>query len=522
MISFNNASLLTYSHVPKFFGDGIFNYSIEKNIQIQGYILDLENFDGVSGVLSGINDIKNLAKNSGEFVVNGHYLGTGYIKKIEVNGNPDNDPNWVRYANYVVDLLILSTGSLHDMTGIYYQDIDSNIFDVKNLYLVNDFRENLSINLDSNGIYDYKHSCEFNFENGIAKNIAISTAKALASGIISSEVPFNITDQFGANFLSGRKLYTESYDIVNNRFSFAENFAKSKSGDYADALYTYKLANNEDGSVNVIESVKIKSLSLPLFEKAIEKLSGIKSGSYSRCQNVYENYYLNSGSLNIHSVSQGINVNRFEGEIDCETTFTNDAFIESGYNWEFVYDVADNTERRAMNLTLSIQGHGPKNSQQKWNNAMMGFNAKNSLFNDISVKNSGYNALRSIDALYKCRPISMPYFLLAEQAESSYYEGLISCTKNYSDIDGSIFTTTSRQKSVPQYSVYTSANIKIDHPQKTLGKYSQTIQIFNPNLNLSMPSHSTISGPGLLEIASTTHKVQNNIVERKVSYYTHE
>jgi len=521
MISFDNASLLTYSHVPKFFGDEIFNYAVEKNIKIEGYLLDLENFDGVSGVISGINLIKNLAKTSGEFILNGNYLGTGYIKNIEVGGEPNNDPNWVRYANYVADILILSTGSIHDMTGKYYQDIDQQVFNTKNLYLVNDFKESFSLNLGDNGIYNYSHVFDIGFENGIAKNIAITIAKTIASGLISSEVPFEILNGNNQDFLSGRKIYKETYDIINNRFSFSEEFQKSKSGDFADALYDYQITYDENGFVNVTEDVTINSLSSPIFEKSVDKLLNIKSGSYSRCQSMYYNYYANSGILNINSLNQGLNINKFNGEIICQTTFSNDNFIESGYDWESTVDVSDGQGERVVSVSLSIDGHGPKNSTTKWNNALMGFNNKKNIFDSLLVRNSGYNALKSLSINYKCRPSAMPYYLVNQQAESSFYNGKINFTKNYSDINGQSIESISRQSSVPLYTVYTSANVKVNHPQTSLGKYAKTVQTFNPNLTLAIPSPSVIAGIGLLESASTKHKINENIVETNAVYFTH-
>jgi len=519
---FNNASVLSYNHKPIFLGGDIFNYSIEKELTINGYLLDLGNYDGVSGVLSGLNSIKQLAKNAEEIFLNGNSLGSGYIKNIKVNGDPDNDPNWVRYANYEAQLLILSTGSLIDATGAYY-NLDPSVFNVKNLYLINKFDEDFSINLGKDGIYEYSHECKFSFENGlIKKNQAINIAKTLASGIILKEIPLELTEQYASNFLSGRRIYKESYDIINNSFSFSEEFAKSKSGDFADALYNYDVELNERGLVSVIENIKIKSLESPIFGKSIDKLSAIKGNSYNRCQNVYSFYFGNTGSLNVNSITQGINVNKFNGEIEYQAAFSNDPFIESGYEWEFVYDVKDDPQDIFTTLNLTINGHGPKNSPLKWNNAIYGFNQKKYLLDSSLVRNSGYAALKEME---KCgRPLSISYFLNNQRVESSYYDGLVNYTKIYSSIDQSTVENIAIQKSVNQYSYYSSINRIINHPQKSLGKYAVTQQIFSEINNLSIPSHSTLSGPygGILEQASTTHKIPNNIIEKKVSYITHE
>ena len=58
MLDFLNATLLSYSHNSDFFGDN-FRYKTTKELSIEGYILDLSNTDGVSGIWSGISGFIN-------------------------------------------------------------------------------------------------------------------------------------------------------------------------------------------------------------------------------------------------------------------------------------------------------------------------------------------------------------------------------------------------------------------------------------------------------------------------------
>lgn len=516
MISFENTSLLSYEHRPIFLGDDIFNYSIEKNIKIQGFLLDLENFVGVSGVISGINVIKNLAKNTGEFVLNNQYLGTGYIENITIDGD-QSDPNWVRYANYEASIKIFSTGSLHNMTGAFY-DLDNSKFNVSNLYLVNNFNENYSINLNQEGLYEYSHQFGFEFENGIAKNIAQSIAKNLASGLVSTEVPFKLLSPYGANFLDGKKIHKETYDIINNKFDFSETFAKSKSGDYADALYSYDVVYDQDGSVSVSELVKIKSLELPLFDKSIDKLYSLRSGAYSRCQNVYYDYYQNIGELNINSVESGLVINKFNGEVQYQTTFSNNEFIENQYEWEFISEAIDNQENINIITKLNIVGHGAKNSIQKWNNALHGFNQKKHFLNNGSVRHEIFSMLGA--ALGKCRG-GQPNFFVSQKASASYYDGTISQSNIYSDIEGKTVTTSQYEAPVRQFSMYpTAGGVRtIEHPQKSIGRSTVSTTTLNENLGTSLPS-----APGsseLTESASTIHDLFNRTVQTRITNYVH-
>lgn len=513
MITFENASILGYSHNPKFFGEDIFLYSIEKKIKIQGYLLDLTNLSGVSGVFSGINQLKNLAKSSGEFYINNEYFGTGYITDIQIDGEK-NDPNWVRYANYTADLTVLSTGSLYNMTGNFF-NIDGSKFNVENLYRLNDFSENFSVNLNNDGIYQYNHNLNLGFENGlISSPVAASIAKNIASGIFTNQVPFKILSQYN-NFLSGRKIYKESYDLVNNKFQFDETFSKSKSGDYADSLYRYNISMNTEGVVSVTENIKIKSLQNPLFEQSIVKLSSLKTGAYNRCQNVYASYYGSTGVLNNNSKEQGFNINKYNGEIEFSSVFSNETFIASGYDWELVRESEDNQESMSSTVTLSIEGHGAKNSSQKWTNTINGFSAKQYLLN---VSQGAFAYLKS--PLGKCRTGS-PSYLSKEGSECSYYNGTISVTKQYLDINLQSITTTSYEAPVPQWSFYIKAGgvLKVPHPQNTMGKNSTSVRTFSPNMILSRPTPP--SAGNLTESSSRTYDYFNRVIEEKVTNYYH-
>lgn len=504
-INFNNVSVLSYSHNPKFFGNNIFDYSIEKTFSVEGYLLDLQNFAGVSGVLSGINDVKNLAKQNAKFYINDLFLGTGYINNIKVDGN-QKDPNWVRYANYVAEVIVLSTGSLRQATGSFY-DLDDSKFNVQNLYLINDFKENFSTSLSPEGIYEYNHEVSLEFENGIDKEKAQNTAKILASGIISNEVPFNILSPYN-NFLSGKKLYKESYDLINNKFNFVETFSKSKSGDIADALYNYNINLNQEGDVTVSENIKIQSLSLPYFETSINKLNSLKNDSYLRCQQLYFDYYGNTGQLNQNFVEQGFIVNKFNGQIEFQTIFSNDAFIESGYQWELSSDVDDKEDRVSVSVILLIEGFGPINSNQKWNNTINGYNIKKSLI-DRNYASQIYNGLdRSCKISF-----SSINNKINERHESSYANGTIKSSIVWSDILRTSVESTSNQPPVNQYNFITSANMVTTAIAKTVGRAGFSIRKMGDSAgSFSMPYGA------LLESDETSKDLVNNITERKVSY----
>lgn len=421
MINFNNATLLSYSHSPKFLGEN-FVYAIEKQLAVKGVIADFYNTSGVSGVSSGLYALTNLAKSSDDIVLNGVNFGSGYIKNISVE-----EGNWVRRGEYTADILIVSTGDLYNMTGNYFTGLQN--FTGLSIHLMNDFSENFSLNLDSENNYNYEHSVSFGFENGLIYGGADLLAKQIASGIIGKEVPFNLISG-RSNFLSGKKYYEESYDIINKKFSFNESLIKNVSGDIANANFSYSLRRDENGVTEVTEAIQILANQSPKFGTLKTKLAELKIGSYQRSQNFYANYL--PGSLNNFPITQGYDVNRFDGSIDFETVYTDNPFIDNRYNWSIETSVStDSSYEIICSATLSVDGDGAPNTVKKYDNALYGYNQKKStLLTKINNLYSGYlsintNRCSSGGTLNK----------KSETFVSSKYNGNIDYTVSYTNKD---------------------------------------------------------------------------------------
>jgi hypothetical protein len=389
--------------------------------------------------------------------------------------------------------------------------------------LINKFDEKFNINLDSNGIYKYNHDFSFEFENGIAKNIAQPIAKSLASGIMLNEVPLAILNQYSNTFLSGKRFYKEGYDIISNKFNFSESFEKSKSGDFADSLYTYQISTSEDGAVFVTENIKITSLSLPFFEKSIDKLSSIKSSAYSRCQGVYYNYYINSGQLNQNSLECGSAINRFNGEITYESKFSNEINIENRFQWQLISEGEDLGEYIQISVNLEIEGSGAPNSTTKWENTVYGYNQKLSLLDGSSTRENTYSKLYSVRPYGSCRDSTYNWYLLNSDIQTDYYNGKINASKKYSNINRLSMSSSTTQASVNMYSFYQmpAGVIKILHPQKSIGRYETSTKTFYPEMNFINKNYIKPAAHELTESSSVTFDYSNHTVDIRESVYTH-
>lgn len=509
---FENATLLSYSHEPKFFGDYGLNYAIEKNLQIKGLLLDLSNTEGVSGVFSGLNDLIKLSKSTDKIIINGHDFGSGYISNIQVDSS-----TWVRTAEYTADIVIRSTGNLYNMTGSYFTGLN-NFINNNNISFLDNFSEDFEISLSRENIYQYRHSLDISFNNALIGDFAGQAAKSIASGIIGKEVPFFLISG-GNNFFSVKKNYSETYDLINKTFSFEESFEKSISGDSnADIYYSYSLNRNELGISEVSEVADIIGLSEIRFDGAKNKLKEISGLSYSRCNSFYQNYV--SGTLNDFPISQGYQVNKFEGTIQLETKYADQNFITSRFSWILDTDVNFGDPYEAIvQANLNIQGYGKPNSDEKYENMVYGYNQKKSLLYD-----SAYTAYESlIDKQTACEKIKKTQLNLKNKSiRSSRAQGILDYGLVFSDrdIDPSgtyteeIFTESTNYP-VRLFDEYKISNklVRQFHQQKSFKEISKTrIRKYNKETILDeFPEDMYESGAGEITISAT---ISINPIER--------
>jgi hypothetical protein len=420
---FNNVTLLNYTHEPKFFGDYGLNYAIEKNLQIKGLLLDLSNTYGVSGVFSGLNDLIVLSKSTSKIIINGHDFGSGYISNIQVDSS-----NWVRAAEYTADVVVRSTGNLYNMTGNYFTGLN-NFINNPNISLLDNFSEEFEISLNRENVYEYRHSVDISFDNALVGDAASNIAKSVASGIIGKEAPLFLISG-ASNFFSAKKNYAETYDLVNKTFSFEESFSKSIDGDSdADVYYSYSLNRNDAGICEVSESADIIGLSQIRFDGAKNKLKQISGLAFSRCQSFYQNYV--SGTLNDFPISQGYQVNKFDGTIQFESAYSDQNFVSSKFSWVLDTDVSlGDPYESIVQTSLKIQGYGKPNSDEKYENMKYGYNQKKSLL--YSAAYNAYDGL--LDKNISCDKVKQEKLnLKSKSLRSSRYQGELDYNLVYSD-----------------------------------------------------------------------------------------
>jgi hypothetical protein len=108
----NNIEILGYNHQNNFFGEKSFHYSTTKTLSIRGYVLDLTNTVGVKDILTDTGQIKNIAQNFQNVIINGVNFGIGKFTSLSFDAG-----NWVRSTQFNADIEIYKTANLQSLVS---------------------------------------------------------------------------------------------------------------------------------------------------------------------------------------------------------------------------------------------------------------------------------------------------------------------------------------------------------------------------------------------------------------------
>ena len=413
---FNNAELLSYSHQSNFFGGDVIRYRTTKQVEVQGYLLNLTNSSGVSGVVSGVAALELSANDWDNYIINGTNFGSGKITNISFEDNND-----VRLKKYTASLDIQETGSLLNLpTGNSYSGITYNNYK---------FVDSLTETLDLERNFDkdvYTHNINIDVSTSDVTN-SINIAKQIARNLFESN-NFNsyIGDYYG---ISGKKsIYQESYDKIKGSCSFnqtLELFA-NQSGNYSiNKEYSYKREQN--GVVTVSEKGDIKTAVEPFIDILTNAYQLESSNALTNCQAVFNAYKEgDTYALNTSEITKGTSLSRYEKMLSYEHVFSNDFSINSGYFWEYANDSSiDEKGTITTNEQGTIVGRGHR-VDTKYANALAGWDIVD---NNINTRTSNaYDRYRTFLTL----PYST-YTILKKQESYLKHIGQITYNWDYSN-----------------------------------------------------------------------------------------
>lgn len=325
---FNNISSLSLSKQSRFLQAG-FNYSNIKNISIQGYVTDLTNSFGVTGIWNGINSTQYNAIDYQPLIINGYNFGSGRVIGVTYDNGID-----VRTKTYSAEIEILETGNLFNLTGEFYDNINL----VAPEYL-KEFSENWNFNKKENGGYSYNHQASITFSTGVGNTNQIDSAKTLAKSIFTGA---NLGFAFYSGFSNkqGKRFFSESYDLISKACSFSETFDFDSNNGPHSILRSHSTNLDQNGIISISERGDIRGIENPNYQKALSALNQEFNGSYIRCSGVVSNYFPSVGALINSPIEQNRSFDLFANTLSYEISYNNNPNNLTGYFWDYSQQIS--------------------------------------------------------------------------------------------------------------------------------------------------------------------------------------
>lgn len=386
MIGFNNISLLSYQANNKYLGNNSFNFAVEKKLSIQGYLYDVYSTSGIgSGILTGINALNLICNSSADdVVINGKNFGKGYVDNVNVaNGN------WVRLADYTADILILDSGDLYNMSGIFYPDISGKslknnitpfIFYADEISTSTDIRKQF----DGEKLYEIKDSTQINM------NPAFSGAEENARKIynyLKRDNPYTVINNFSNTDSTGYKTYlSESIDNINKRYTFDKTVTQLLGNPAGANFFEFSVSLESDGTVNASEkSRKPKSDTVgtggvnSYFSNDTTLLEKDQSDQEGGLGSFLQIYGVSAANLKVVGKSFGETDEYYEREISYSNKDSNIGDTGVSFSFKISKNISKNDDGSVTSTaSVSIDGEGEPGSPSKLSNARAGFGAKKS------------------------------------------------------------------------------------------------------------------------------------------------
>lgn len=409
-----NASALGLDRQFQFWGDNVFRYKIIKNIQIEGYVLDLTNSQGVSGILSGQNQYTyDYTRDWEDIFINGVYFGSGYLDSLSFDPAID-----VRTDNYQASFIVFEEGSLNFPESANYSGIQTGQYKFLDT-LTESF--NTTVNQKRK---TYSHSLDVRFDT-FNDNFSINLAKQVAQNLFNSA---ELTGFYWSGLTPTNTLYTESYNKITNQCSFVKNYELAERTGYL-FLRDHSFVFDTNGVITVTETAEYRgkynvydTLIVPAFKSDIDS-------SYLRCSGIFAAYNddPNNYILNPTGATKQITEIPREGFLSYSISYTNDLFYKTGAYWAWTNSI--NQDQNGVNQVSEngqIIGFNLIDNYTKQNNA-------NSFWTN-TVKSSIAPRLSGIYAQFHLCPDAEPnIYLVNNSVSKNNRAGTVNYTTNYTD-----------------------------------------------------------------------------------------
>ena len=375
---FSSASLLGLNYEFEFIG-GNFNFRNRKDLSIEGDLLALTNFSGVEPIWSGISGVISNQKEYSNIILNGTSFGSGRLNSISFEPGLD-----VRRKRYSASFSVYSSGNISNMNQSGYSGLYSG-FNSNNFKNVASLSESFDFERNPDRTYSYNRQLDIELQSGNS-TYCQKQAKEIASFIFGADITFPFINSQYPNFYeaSGRKLYSENYDLISNKYSFTELFTFQSNQDFS-WTYSHSVSLSENGENTITEKGQFKGVATDPYSSALSAFDANFPSHYSRC-NAIMSYYYPSCSLQSSPISITIDRDIFLGTISYTVVFSNSPKYLSTVIWDYSY----NCERQDGYFNViedgSVIGLGDRQSRHA--TALNFYNS--TVVSGISSRMSGY------------------------------------------------------------------------------------------------------------------------------------
>lgn len=421
MLRFDHIASMGATHETRFFQAG-FSYSTTKNLNIQGYVVDLANSWGVTGIWTGINTVVANANEYHALLINGVNFGSGRVTNLSFA--PGND---VKVKTYSASVEVLESGNLFNFTGTYYSGVNL----VAPTYL-EDFNESYSFNKKLNGGYGYTHQADIRFTSGVGNLDAIQAAQTVARTLFTGG---NMGFAFYSGYTNcqGKRFFTEAYNLIDNSCSFQESFDLDKDLGRYSAIHTNSVEISQEGVISSREQGTIRGIENVNYQSALSALTTELTGAYYRCSGVAQAYFAGYPILISSPLNQGRAVDIFNNEVSYTVSFDNNPNNSGTYYWDYTHELNRRDNITDISENGEIIGRG--------GNPSLAFSSAQGGFLVVEPGISG-----RVTALFVANTNSGVNYLTNKEQSYSPLQGRISYARAYSNDPALISNTGIRRK----------------------------------------------------------------------------
>ena len=417
MPNFNITTILSYSLKKEYIGT--MNYRNVVTIVVET-IHKTDSTNAYDSTLTIPNDYSyaEVYQNSSTPIsLNGNGFGLGRVISISEPRSVNFDENglvfWKR--NITIELYEAgdNTNTPNDAANTFYARLKDNLFDSR----IREISEDFNFTDDEEGNLGYTHtvsvSCDDFVASGSPNNstqTGVYLAKQKAQSLIESEVNFgylgSLANLYGK---AGKKTFSTDIDVINGTVSITKTFTSF----LVKYPATYSFAVQDDGSINISESITFKNKDLATKVDSIGSivsiLDNVKANAFARCQgyfNVYKLFITNDQAVDILSASaiSLLSINRTFNEESQEYSqqmvFSNARNLRNNFTLEIDQNISSDgkgittiTENANFVSKLKKQNNENNISQPSINSTIRGYidsEQANSLSRAVNLYNKYY------------------------------------------------------------------------------------------------------------------------------------